>query len=186
MKFKESELAHFYLDGMKGIEIGGSAHNPFGLNTINIDYTDKITTYKEEEIKLCGESLKVDVIAPGDELPFKDNSYDFVISSHVIEHFFDPIKALKEWRRVASKYIFIIAPHKDRMFDRDKPTTTLQTLIDRHSGKIKDTDPDDHSHHSVWDTQAFKELVEYLEFGIVNYQDADDKVGNGFTFLLKP
>jgi hypothetical protein len=33
MKFMESKLAHQYLDGLKGIEIGGSAHNSFGLDT---------------------------------------------------------------------------------------------------------------------------------------------------------
>ena len=42
MKFKDSQLAHKYLDGLKGLEIGGSAHNPFNLDTLNVDYTDDI------------------------------------------------------------------------------------------------------------------------------------------------
>jgi len=42
-------------------------------------------------------------IALGDELPFKDSSLDYVLSSHVIEHFFNPIKALLEWNRVIKK-----------------------------------------------------------------------------------
>ena len=40
MKFKESALAHKYLDGLKGLEIGASAHNPFGLDTVNDVYLD--------------------------------------------------------------------------------------------------------------------------------------------------
>ena len=100
MKFKESALAHKLLDGLEGIEIGGSAHNSFGLKTRNVDYRDGMTIYKEEEIRQCGQVLPVDILAPGDELPLADNSVDFVLSSHVIEHFPDPIKALKEWRRV--------------------------------------------------------------------------------------
>nr|WP_300370618.1 methyltransferase domain-containing protein [Brachyspira sp.] len=32
----------------------------------------------------------------GDDLPFKDNAVDFVFVSHIFEHFYDPIKALKE------------------------------------------------------------------------------------------
>ncbi len=64
MKFKESQIAHKYLDGLKGIEIGGSAHNPFGLNTINIDISDS-EIFKQEQKKLCGEILKVDIVAPG-------------------------------------------------------------------------------------------------------------------------
>ena len=32
--YPESNLAHKYLDGLEGIEIGWSAHNPFGRKTI--------------------------------------------------------------------------------------------------------------------------------------------------------
>ena len=31
MKFRDSELAHKLLDGLKGIEIGAAAHNPFNI-----------------------------------------------------------------------------------------------------------------------------------------------------------
>lgn len=54
-KAKENTLAHQLLKVLRGIEIGTSAHNPFGLNTLNVDYTDDYTTvYKKEEISLCG------------------------------------------------------------------------------------------------------------------------------------
>jgi ubiquinone/menaquinone biosynthesis C-methylase UbiE len=58
----------------------------------------------------------VDIVSPGDQLPLDDNSVDFVISSHVIEHFPDPIKALKEWYRVVKPggYLYIIAPRRIR------------------------------------------------------------------------
>lgn len=184
MKFKESRIAHKYLDGLTGIEIGGSAHNPFGLNTKNVDYTDQVTRFKEEEVENCGEYLPVDIIANGDNLPLKDKEVDFVISSHVIEHFFDPIKAIKEWVRVSKRYVLIIAPHKERTFDRDRPVTPLQELIDRHSGKIPTPETDTHEHYSVWDTPAFIELIEYLKLPIAAYLDVDDKVGNGFCVVI--
>ena len=38
--FRENALAHKLLDGLRGIEIGSSAHNAFGLNTLNVNYTD--------------------------------------------------------------------------------------------------------------------------------------------------
>jgi glycosyltransferase involved in cell wall biosynthesis len=185
MKFKESALAHQLLDGLKGIEIGGSAHNSFGLKTLNVDYRGGSTPFKDEEIRLCGEALPVDILAPGDDLPLPDNSQDFVISSHVIEHFSDPIRALKEWRRVVRPggYIYVIAPHKERTFDRERQRTTLAELIERHKTGIG-PDPDA-AHCSVWITEDFVELVNWLGWPIAAVQDSDDKVGNGFAVVIK-
>ena len=36
-RFQESQLAHQLLDGLTGLEIGGAAHNAFGLDTMNVD-----------------------------------------------------------------------------------------------------------------------------------------------------
>ena len=55
--FPESALAHKYCVG-KGLEIGGCATNPFGLNTLNVDFTDSMdTVFKKEEIRLRGSLL---------------------------------------------------------------------------------------------------------------------------------
>lgn len=186
--FKESSLAHKYLDGLEGLEIGGSSHNQFALKTKNVDYTADLTTvHKFEEIKMCGQALKVDIVAAGDALPVADASQDFVISSHVIEHFFDPIKAIKEWLRVIRPggYIFIIAPHKERTFDKDKPRTPLAELLDRHTGKIPPPAVDTHHHYTIWTTEDLLELCRHLELNVVASQDVDDKVGNGFTVVIQ-
>lgn len=182
---RESALAHRYLDGLVGIEIGGSAHNPFGLNTLNIDYTASTeTVYRQAEFEICGKHLRVDIAARGDELPLFDESQDFVVSSHVLEHFPDPIKALKEWHRVTRKggYLFMIIPHRERTLDKDRPRTTLAELIDRHTtGEFASEDP----HCSVWITEDVVELVDYLGWELVEVQDVDDKVGNGFTIVVR-
>lgn len=187
MKFPESALAHRYLDGLTGIEIGGSAHNGFGLKTLNVDCSASMDTdFKKSEIELCGEAMKVDIVANGDELPFKDAAFDFVVSSHVLEHFTDPIKALKEWYRVVRRegYIFMIVPHKERTFDKNRERTTLSELILRHEVK-KYPKCDPNGHLSVWITEDIVELVRYLDWRIVRTQDKDDKVGNGFTIVIK-
>jgi glycosyltransferase involved in cell wall biosynthesis/SAM-dependent methyltransferase len=187
MRFKESWLAHKLLDGLDGIEIGGAAHSPFGLQTRNVDMTDRMdTVFKKYEIECCGEALPVDVVAPGDDLPFEDNSVDFVISSHVIEHFPDPIKALKEWHRVVRPggFIYVIAPYKDRIFDKHRDRTTLAQLIERHTTGKCDIDPDK-EHCSCWLTEDFVELINWLHWPIVAVQDVDDKVGNGFAVVIR-
>ena len=187
MKFKDSALAHFFLDGKEGIEVGGSAHNAFNIaGCKNVDYTDDMTTvYKKGEFDTCGEAMKVDVVADGAHLPFPDGSLDYVLSSHVMEHFKDPIGLLNEWLRVLRPggYIFAIIPHKERTFDKDRPRTTLNQLIERHANP--DIDLGDYGHYSIWCTEDFLELCEYMKLSVVASQDVDDKVGNGFTVVIR-
>lgn len=186
-KFQESALAHYLLDGLRGLEIGASAHNPFGLKTLNVDWTDDMTTqFKLDEIALCGKCAPVHIVASGDDLPFKDNTVDFVISSHVIEHFYDPIKTIKEWLRVVRPggFVYMIVPHKERTFDKDRPRTPLQEIIDRHE-RPNPPAVDDHHHYSVWITQDLVEVCQYYQWPILAVQDVDDKVGNGFTIVIQ-
>ena len=190
-KFQESRLAHHYLDGLQGLEIGAAAHNPFGLQTKNVDIADEFNTsvYKKHEIDVVGEMAHIDIVAPGDSIPVPNESQDFVLSSHVLEHFSDPIKALKEWHRVVKQggYIFMIVPHKERMFDRDKQRTTFDELLSRHEGKIQATPDSKTGHFSFWITGDILDVVQNigLDWSIVDFQDVDDKVGNGFTVVLK-
>lgn len=184
--FRESPLAHHYLDGLEGLEIGGSAHNAFGLDTRNVDYTaDMGTVFKLQEITLCGEAMPVDIVAPGDKIPLADKSVDFVISSHVIEHFFDPIGALKEWKRVAKKYIYVICPQPDALTsDRALTITGWDELADRHSGKIPAPAEDTHEHYTRWTCQTFVMMCNNIGLDVVEFQNPDDKVGNGFAVVI--
>jgi SAM-dependent methyltransferase len=171
-----------YLSGLTGIEIGASAHNDYGLDAINVDrYGEPDTIYKLEEWRLSGRQRPVDVVAPGDDLPFEDDSADFVFASHVLEHIPDPIRALEEWLRVARKYVVLVIPHRDRTFDRDRELTQVDELLRRHEDRLDD--PRD-LHWSVWTLESFRELCERLGFRIIDALDPDDKVGNGFMVVL--
>jgi SAM-dependent methyltransferase len=230
-QFKQSALATKYLENLHGVEIGASSQNSFGLKrAINVDFSDEQGGMWQD--KAC-EPAVVNIVALGDNLPFKDNSLDYVLSSHVIEHFFDPVKAIREWHRVIKPggYIFIIAPHMDRTFDSQREVTLPSELIDRSTGKIKVSDyarppnkdelkragkekaervpqgvphilvrdkskakleegwvyfdEDDHHHWSAWRTKEFVDLVKRLNFKIIETQDEDDKVGNGFTIVIR-
>lgn len=175
-------LAVRYLGGLKGIEVGGSAHNQFGVDAINVDrYEAMDTIYKDEERRLAGRALHVDLVAPGDALPFKDDAVDFVLASHVIEHFPDPVRALLEWRRVARRYVFVVVPHRDRTFDRDRDLTPVEELVERHvSGFTSEED----RHWSVWSCESFVALCERIGLPVVETEDPDRKVGNGFAVVI--
>ena len=80
-------------------------------------------------------------------------------------------------------YIYVIAPHMERTFDKDRTRTTLAELIERHETGIG---PDPYAAHcSVWITQDFVELVNWLGWEIIEVQDVDDKVGNGFAVAIR-
>lgn len=190
-RFNESPTAHKYLDGLQGVEIGESAHNAFGLNTINVDYSDSMdTVYKKHEVELCGEAAKVDVVADARKLPFDDKSYDFVLNSHVLEHLFSPIDAILEWKRVARKYIFIIVPRMDLTFDKDKKPTKLAELLDRYLKiKLPPAEAPADDHHNIWNVDGFKLFCFYIaetyNMKIVEFQSKDEKVGNGMLVLFE-
>jgi SAM-dependent methyltransferase len=179
---RRSEFVRRHLDGLKGVEIGASAHNDYGVDAINIDRYDSMDTeYKQEEWNLCGRKRPVDVVAPGDDLPLEDGSTDFVLASHVLEHFPDPIRALKEWIRVARQKVVVVVPHRDRTFDHDRELTPIEEFAQRHEsgfGSAEDT------HWSVWTRESFLEMCDRFGFRVLDSLDPDDKVGNGFIVAI--
>lgn len=192
-KTRNSEIVNKYLLGLKGIEIGGSSFANYGIDAINIDRIDIIKTdinnfyFKDQIMSYCNYIKKVDLISDGDNLPFKDNTLDFVFTSHVLEHFYNPIKALKEWYRVTKVggYVFMIIPHKERTFDKDRERTTLNELIKRNNETINTNQKFEDKHHSVWITEDILELCKYLNMNVIEYHDVDDAVGNGFIIVIQ-
>jgi SAM-dependent methyltransferase len=76
-----------------------------------------------------------------------ENSYDFVISHHALEHVANPLKAMQQWLRIlkGDGIAILILPHKAQMFDRRRPVTTLSHLIEDYSNN---TGEDDATHLS--------------------------------------
>jgi SAM-dependent methyltransferase len=179
---RRSAFVSRQLDGLRGIEIGASAHNDYGVDAINIDRYDSMDTkYKQEEWNLCGRKRPVDVVAPGDDLPFEDDSVDFVLASHVLEHFPDPIRALKEWIRVARHKVVVVVPHRDRTFDRERDLTPIDEFVRRHESSFTSADDE---HWSVWSRESFLAMCDRFGFPVIDSVDPDDKVGNGFIVAI--
>jgi SAM-dependent methyltransferase len=57
-------------------------------------------------------------------LPFRDNSFDYIIASHVLEHMPYPLDCLREWKRVAKERVTISIPSE---FSLDETRTHLYT-----------------------------------------------------------
>ena len=67
------------------------------------------------------DSEGVDIIANGDNLPFEDESLDYVFSSHTLEHIENTENVLKEWLRAVKKGGFIILVMPDKRFHLHDP-----------------------------------------------------------------
>src|SRR6185295_14529304 len=146
--FKEHALAHTLLDGLRGVELGPSAGNPFGLQTLNLSHPENIGFYRDsdrQEFRV--DPPRIDVWATGDILPFKDRSQDFVLSSHVVEHLPNVIMAFLDWNRIVRHdgYVFMIVPLKGALLaDADRELSPLEHFIqDYRSAITLETHPTD-------------------------------------------
>lgn len=59
-----------------------------------------------------------------------NESYDFLLSSHCLEHVANPLAALVEWKRVTKVggHLVLLLPDPKKTFDHARPTTTLAHL----------------------------------------------------------
>lgn len=60
-----------------------------------------------------------------------DDSSDFLLASHVLEHIANPLQALASWRRVTKPAgaLLLVVPHREGTFDHRRPVTELAHLI---------------------------------------------------------
>lgn len=194
-------LADRYLTGYHGIEIGASAHNGFGLDPAhcqNVDYSEDPDRPAAVEQRAHGyEPVPVDVLAEGDDLPWPDSTHDFVLSSHVLEHFPDPIKTLREWVRVVRPggLLFLILPLPDaHPADRAHAVSTLEAIEAAHrDGWTVATAPvpeghEPRGHYHRYSFRSFQDLIERHFAGVLEWIDGepiDTKVGNGHCHVLR-
>lgn len=102
-----------------GIEIGPGSR-PYGHpgNTVFLD------KYPASGSGL----LRPDIIGDAAHLPCASKTFDFLISSHCLEHCPNTLKVLWEWKRVLVPrgILVLILPHGERTFDRGRPLTRLE------------------------------------------------------------
>ncbi|HEX3229302.1 MAG TPA: class I SAM-dependent methyltransferase [Pyrinomonadaceae bacterium] len=76
-----------------------------------------------------------DLVADAAAIPARDGSFDFLYSSHMLEHHQDTLRVLYEWKRVLKPegVLFLVLPHQARTIDRYRGVTSLQHHIDDYA-----------------------------------------------------
>jgi SAM-dependent methyltransferase len=184
-----SETVSRYLDGLHGIEIGGSAFNDYDLDCLNIDRTTALSCFRQYDIEHMGRCRPIDILAEADALPFADGSFDYVFSSHVLEHLPDPIGAIKEWCRVAKRFVVMVVPELGRVQEeKHKRFTRMKTLLNRHDGRHPPDRKDPvsgHGHLTFWKPHNFMQMAEHMKLNVVELLSPDDQIGNGFLAIVE-
>jgi len=192
MKFKESQLAHKYCKGI-GIEIGPASHNPFNIDgCLFVSPKERIDFWNHSQEIMGEKPQDIDEWGDAENLPFDDNSFDYVISSHVIEHVPNPIKAFTEWNRVLKKdgIMFMIFPKRNAdPVDLYKPISTLQSFIDQYENPQPLNDNE--CHIWIFTLQLMLDIIDYCnntfsqKWDIIEKLETDDKVGNGHCIVCR-
>jgi len=130
----------------RGLELG-ALHRPMVKHGgMNVDYVDRLTLDEQRRHypELSAVALvSPDIIDDAETLArVEDGEYDFLIAAHVIEHMRDPLKALRNWFRVLRRdgLLYLVVPDKRYTFDRNRPRTTLDHLVQDFRDPSEDRD----------------------------------------------
>jgi len=150
-----------YLDNLRykhGIEMGGpsSLFNEHGILPIypvvgsldGCNYSNETIwegklkegwTYKYQEDKEPGYQYICEAV---DLAQVRPKTYDFVLSSHSIEHMANPLKAISEWKRVLKDdgILLLVVPDKENTFDHNRSITSLNHLVDDLENDVGEDD----------------------------------------------
>ena len=99
--------------GEIGLNIGaGQCNEPF---TLSIDH------YYGDKHPLYGGEYHPQLTSKCDKLPFNDNSFQFIIASHVLEHVSNPLETFKEWIRILKIHGALILLVPDGRYEKPAP-----------------------------------------------------------------
>jgi SAM-dependent methyltransferase len=140
-------LANYFCIG-RGVEIGALS-NPFPFARAKVTYADiagvKTMRAYLDQIPIdnlySGHLVKPGVILKSPRYGFEtvpDNEYDFVYSSHCIEHAPNPLYSIKDQLRIVRPggVVYGIIPNKALTYDKRRKTTPLQTLVYKYENDV--------------------------------------------------
>lgn len=131
-RYQRSILAQKYLQG-EGAEIGALMQpilTPMGSST---KYIDRVpASYWRTQADRGVRLVDPDIIDEGNELStIADNTFDYLIAAHVLEHIEDPISALKNWLRVIKRggHLLVAVPDKRYCGEEERPLTSVEHFM---------------------------------------------------------
>lgn len=131
-----------------GVEIGGpsSTGHVIYQHAISIDNVifSKNTLWSSHEDDYYYDNKKGTVIV-NDAVNItnvSNNNYDFVFSSHSLEHIANPLKAISEWLRIVKNegHIIIVVPEKSSCFDHNREYSKFSTLLTQYQKNVDEDD----------------------------------------------
>ena len=144
--------------GWSGIEVGGpsrvfSARGFFPVYPVigsldNVTYAARTLwegelpaqrEFRFDEHRQSGRQFILDAT---DLHEIADNSYDVLMSSHVLEHLANPLRGLSEWQRVVKNdgLLVMVLPHLDGTFDHLRPVTPLEHMVSDYQCGVTEHD----------------------------------------------
>jgi SAM-dependent methyltransferase len=110
------------------LEIGGG-HRPHSRANVVVDKYIENNFHRSGDLKVLKDQTFME--ADGENLPFNENEFDYVICSHVLEHVGNPEKFLAEQFRVAkSGYIETPSLLGEVLYARDSHKWIIQEIND--------------------------------------------------------
>ena len=158
VKATSFNLCEEFISNKTGLEIGGPSTvfkktgilpvYPIVKHLDNCNFS-KVTTWEGSINE--GVSFNFDENSPPgkqylaeatDLSEINSSEYDFILSSHMLEHTANPLKALSEWTRILKDdgFIIILLPHRDGIFDHQRPVTTLNHMIEDFEYETQEDD----------------------------------------------
>ena len=131
---RRGRVAAHFLAG-RGIEVG-ALHSPLATGPqAQVLYVDRMSSdeLQDHYLELQGLSLaQVDVVDDGERLlTFPDESLDFVVANHMLEHCENPLGTIRSHlsKLKVGGHLFYAVPDKRHSFDIKRPMTPFEHLV---------------------------------------------------------
>jgi len=134
----------------KGLELGGPSDIGIGIYMF-ADIIDNVIFRKNtiwsnnesDEYKYYDNKVGKVIISDAVDISIINNeTYDFAVSIHLLEHIANPLKAIKEWLRITKNdgYIIIVVPEKSCCFDYRRNYSKFETLLSQYEKNVGEDD----------------------------------------------